>query len=178
MRPNREPQTGGEIAYRSNSQGFRADEDFNRDDPRFKVVIAGDSFTWGYRSNYENIYPTLVDERLPGAVVFNLAMPGFGIDQMYLSILEEIQAMAAARDIPVLFVYIPTVAWRDFPTLDAYMAQSGAGYINLKNGIVEPPLDFFIPDDGHYTAAGHRYAADQITPWIAERFPQTRTAVY
>ncbi|MBI1354061.1 MAG: hypothetical protein GC160_06925 [Acidobacteria bacterium] len=257
------------VLYQANGQGFRAEEDFDPNDPRFRIALVGDSFTWAYGSPLEESYPALLQQRLPGAAVFNLAMPGFGVDQMYLSfreqalplrpqllivaicdadlsrsqtafravpeerekpvfkvengrlepktaadrpgplmhwleyesrvwmglryavrvagynlpvgewwtlnraILDAIQELGREREIPVLFVYVPTAAWRPFPTMRRYMAETGADYISLRDG--DPPNRgaLYRADDWHFNAAGHRYVADQIEPWIAERYPAT-----
>ena len=267
MRPNVEFRWGKET-YRANSQGFRAEDEFDPDDPRFKIVFVGDSFTWGTGAEYPETFPSLIDERLPSAAVFNLAEPGFGVDQMYLSaktqalelnpqllvvaicdadlkrsqtafreaperrekpafklvdgklepktvadrfgpvmtmlehhsrvwmglryamravgyaypvgewwtlneaLLDEIQALGREHDIPVLFVYVPTVAWRPFPTMRQYMERTGASYISLRDGNVADPPALYRTKDGHFNTEGHLYAADKLLRWIEANFPE------
>lgn len=72
--------------YRSNLQGFRGNSDFEPADKRPTIIVAGDSFAFGVGVEYEQTYGAIIESRLPGTVVYNLAMPGFGLDQIWLSV--------------------------------------------------------------------------------------------
>ncbi len=103
MRPNhsfvwvteRQPHT-----YRSNSQGFRSNADFNSKDPRHKIALVGDSYTFGAGADYENTFGALLERSEPGRVVWNFAMPGFGVDQVWLS--ARNQALPAKPDLLIV----------------------------------------------------------------------------
>ena len=73
----------------TNAQGFRDDKDFSRaalDGSGQRVMILGDSFMAGAGTSREQSVPALLNERLGGThQVFNVAVPGWGIDQMYLA---------------------------------------------------------------------------------------------
>ncbi len=69
----------------ANSQGFRSPE-FILNDARKKIVLIGDSYGFGQFVNYEETFGAIIDKQNPGFVVYNLAMPGFGLDQMLLTL--------------------------------------------------------------------------------------------
>ena len=79
---------GHSNGYRSNAQGFRSERDFDeRREPM--IAVTGDSFTWGYGVEYRQTFGDLLEKRLEGNVVYNFAMPGFGVDQMWMSIRHQ-----------------------------------------------------------------------------------------
>jgi hypothetical protein len=73
----------------TNAQGFRDEKDFvdvALDASVQRVMILGDSFMYGAGGPREESPPHLLSERLRGTHhVFNVAAPGWGIDQMYLA---------------------------------------------------------------------------------------------
>jgi hypothetical protein len=73
----------------TNAQGFRDEKDFADvplDGSAQRVMILGDSFMFGAGGPREASPPHLLSQRLRGThQVFNLAAPGWGIDQMYLA---------------------------------------------------------------------------------------------
>ncbi|NNM20023.1 MAG: hypothetical protein HKO55_01950 [Gammaproteobacteria bacterium] len=77
---------GPDKYLRTNSRGFRNDDELDTQTPDGHVLIAcsGDSFTYGQgvANNYSWCnYLTRLDPRL---ITANLAMPGYGVDQMLL----------------------------------------------------------------------------------------------
>lgn len=74
-----------ETTYRANSRGFRSPE-FKPDDSRKRIVLIGDSYTFGMFVNYEETFGAIIDDQNPEFVVYNLAMPGFVVDQMLLTL--------------------------------------------------------------------------------------------
>ncbi len=77
------------IEYKSNKQGFRDDKDFSLESTysdKANIVLLGDSFVFGYGVEKSNAMADLLEKRLnmPDRV-FNLAVLGWGIDQMYLA---------------------------------------------------------------------------------------------
>lgn len=68
-----------------NALGFRdiAPEDRSSDKPA--LVFLGDSFTWGFEVEFENMFVNLIRRELPGYEVFNLAHRGYGTDQALLT---------------------------------------------------------------------------------------------
>src|SRR5579862_3540989 len=75
--------------YRSNSDGFRADHDFDPADKRLKIAFVGDSFTFGWGVGYDETFAALVEQNAKDRVAWNFAMIGFGLDQTWLSARHE-----------------------------------------------------------------------------------------
>jgi len=69
-----------------NTQGFRSPSDFDPDQPCKRIVLAGDSFTYGTAVSYEKTFGALVETGIPGSCVNNMGMPGFGLDQIWLTV--------------------------------------------------------------------------------------------
>lgn len=68
-----------------NGLGFRdiAAEERSPDKPA--VVFLGDSFTWGFEVEFEDMFVNLIRRELAGFEVFNLAHRGYGTDQALLT---------------------------------------------------------------------------------------------
>ncbi len=71
--------------YFSNAQGFRSQYDFDSGRPLERIAIVGDSFAFGIGVNHGETFGEVLDGELRNAVVYNFAMPGFGLDQMWLT---------------------------------------------------------------------------------------------
>lgn len=71
-----------------NSKGFRDIEHEPGGTGKPPVVFLGDSFTWGYEVEWDEMFVNLVRERLPDVEVFNLAHRGYGTDQSYLTYMD------------------------------------------------------------------------------------------
>jgi hypothetical protein len=68
-----------------NGLGFRdvAPEDRSPDKPA--VVFLGDSFTWGFEGEFDDMFVNLIRRELAGYEIFNLAHRGYGTDQALLT---------------------------------------------------------------------------------------------
>jgi hypothetical protein len=81
---------GYKVNYRSNEQGFRSELDFSRAMAPKRIVLVGDSFTFGSGVELEKTFGGLMDVQLGEDVaIYNLAMPGFGLDQMWMSVRDQ-----------------------------------------------------------------------------------------
>jgi len=83
---NHEDQYGPGKSLRTNSQGFRAEGDYDFEVPvgKTRIIASGDSMTFGHAVDDNHAWPKLfesLDERLQ---VVNLAVSGYGVDQIYL----------------------------------------------------------------------------------------------
>lgn len=70
--------------YEANDQGFRSgytSAEFAGREQR--VVVLGDSFTFGTGVAAEDAWPAIVDGLLTDAAVYNMGLPGVGVDQMW-----------------------------------------------------------------------------------------------
>jgi hypothetical protein len=105
MRPNHEfvwIAEGKPHTYRSNAQGFRADAEFSASDPRKRIVLVGDSYTFGAAADFQDTFGAVLQGKSPDRVVYNLGMPGFGVDQVWMSVRH--QALGLRPDLIVVGV--------------------------------------------------------------------------
>ena len=77
---------GPGISLKTNSQGFRADHDFDFSVPpgKYRIICSGDSFTLGYGVSNDRTWCqllTLLDSHLE---TVNMGQGGYGVDQAYL----------------------------------------------------------------------------------------------
>ena len=76
------------VVYRSNSQGFRSSRDFPPPSGRERIVFLGDSFTFGSGVEEDETFVARVGAARPGSETLNLGIGGFGIDQMWLTLVH------------------------------------------------------------------------------------------
>ena len=75
----------------TNSKGFRGKKDFpyTKDKDRLRILILGDSFTFGDEVSDDETYSYFLQQMLPHTEVINMGVHGYGHDQM-LIILREL----------------------------------------------------------------------------------------
>ncbi len=77
--------------YTTNSLGFRSLKEFEvDDDERFTVLIVGDSYTYGSWAGDQETWPTILQNLDDHLQVLNMAVGGYGTDQMYLMLQRHI----------------------------------------------------------------------------------------
>jgi lysophospholipase L1-like esterase len=89
MRPEHEFRVDTEeyqVRYRSNAQGFRDERMGGTPEKTRKIVLVGDSFSFGQGVAFEQTFGARIEARLPSTAVHNLALQGFGIDQMWSAV--------------------------------------------------------------------------------------------
>lgn len=77
--------------YTLNDRGYRSRTNHQEDPSRFTVLLVGDSFTFGLDANDGDIWPTLLELKNPALHVINRGVSGYGMGQIYLSLLESIE---------------------------------------------------------------------------------------
>lgn len=85
--PFREP--GGTFTVETNAHGFRTREFFPKQTNDYRIVILGDSFTYGYNANQSRTYPAVLERLLrekvaPNITVYSLGVPGYSTIQYAL----------------------------------------------------------------------------------------------
>lgn len=78
-------QDSATAVYLADSLGFRYGGKPRSAASRPRVVLVGDSFTFGVGVDYDHTFGSLL-EAATGVSVINLGMPGFGIDQMWMTL--------------------------------------------------------------------------------------------
>ena len=53
-----------------------------------RIITIGDSFTYGAQVKHEQSFPSVLESRINGAEVLNMAVPGYGLDQAVLKYLR------------------------------------------------------------------------------------------
>jgi carbamoyltransferase len=77
-------ESGGYLV-RTNSRGFRSDDEFETEsNGRKRVIVFGDSFTAGDGVSNKHRYTDLLQDSLEGTDFYNFGLPGSGTDQHYL----------------------------------------------------------------------------------------------
>jgi hypothetical protein len=81
----------GEHVLNSNSRGLRGDREYAYEKPAGvrRLVVLGDSFTFGEGVSDDETYSHHLERLLPGTEVLNLGVHGYGHDQMLLFLREE-----------------------------------------------------------------------------------------
>lgn len=81
----------------TNSEGYRTHEFKPKQKNSFRIIVVGDSFTFGHGiSSNDNTYPALIEKQLQSKFpnqnieVLNLAIKGYSPDQEYRLILERV----------------------------------------------------------------------------------------
>lgn len=83
-----DPDTGAVFIDRANSRGWRDKErTFDNPNDAYRIVVVGDSHTFGHIVPAEAVYTRVLEERLRAdginAEVINIAVPAWGTDQAY-----------------------------------------------------------------------------------------------
>jgi hypothetical protein len=73
----------------TNSKGFRGKKDFPYTKEKLRILILGDSFTFGDEVSDDETYSYYLQEMLPHTEVINMGIHGYGHDQMLILLKEE-----------------------------------------------------------------------------------------
>ena len=81
---------GIDVTYAADAKGHRqAPRDRRRTSAPHTVVLAGDSFFWGAEVQYDDSLAALLERHYAAVRVENLAQPGFGLDQVWQSVVHQ-----------------------------------------------------------------------------------------
>lgn len=92
LKPNlRNVQVFGDRILNTNAQGFRGKRDFSyhKESGRQRILVFGDSFTFGDEVSDDETYSHYLQEMLPGSDVINMGIHGYGHDQMLILLREQ-----------------------------------------------------------------------------------------
>ena len=77
-------------SYTTNNIGERSTVNYKKDETKYEVLVLGDSMTFGEGISDEFVWTNIVKKN-KNVNIINLAVPGYGIDQMYLVLTETIE---------------------------------------------------------------------------------------
>ena len=77
--------------YTTNNIGERSLQDYKKDESKYEVLVLGDSMTFGEESSDEFVWTNILKKINKNLNVINLAVPGYGTDQMYIVLKESIK---------------------------------------------------------------------------------------
>ena len=151
IRPNLHAfQVEGLPPVTSNAQGWRAlrDYSYERRAGQTRIVVLGDSFTFGEQARDEDVWPAMLEEQLDDTEVLNLGVHGYGTDQQ-LRVLEE-EGIKYHPDIVVLGFFVEDIlrnglAFRDYAKPMFVLHE---GRLVLTNSPVPPPQEILAQATG------------------------------
>ena len=144
LRPNlRDVPAFGGKTLSSNSRGLRGAREYSLVKPAgfSRIVVLGDSFTFGEDVGDDETWPRRLEELMPGTEVLNLGVHGYGHDQMLLYLREE--GLKYRPDV-VVVGFLPddmernVVAFRDYAKPRFVLR---GGQLALRNVPVPSPDD-------------------------------------
>jgi hypothetical protein len=74
-----------------NALGLRATREYTAAIPagRYRIIFLGDSFTYGVDAGDAGTYPAQLESLAPSIEAVNMAVAGYGVDQMFLSYMRD-----------------------------------------------------------------------------------------
>lgn len=81
----------GDAQLTTNAKGIRSLKDYTYEKPAgtFRILLLGDSFTFGEEVSDAEVYASRLEKALPNTEVINMAVHGYGTDQMLISLQQE-----------------------------------------------------------------------------------------
>ena len=151
LRPNlRQYKFDDQTPITTNAQGWRCDRDFSYGKPEgvTRIVVLGDSFTFGENETDQAIWPVQLERQLDGVEVLNLAVHGYGTDRQLLALEQE--GVKYHPDVVVLGCFVPGVfrnglAFRDYAKPMFVLAD---GKVVLTNVPVPKPEQLLAREAG------------------------------
>jgi hypothetical protein len=129
------------VPQSTNSRGLRGTTEYAYEAPRARrrIVLLGDSFTFGSEVRDEETYAHRLQQMLPAVDVLNLGVNGYGHDQMLIYFEQE--GRKYAPDVVILGFLARdmdrnTLAFRDYAK-PRFVSENGQ--LTLTNSPVPPP---------------------------------------
>lgn len=138
----------------SNSKGLRGKTEYayQRTPGKRRIVVLGDSFTFGEEVSDDETYPHYLEAALPNTEVLNLGVQGYGHDQMLLYLKEE--GVKYRPDI-VIVGFASLDIYRNTWTFFAYAKPKFnliSGHLELTNVPVPTPETVLAQEPYHSKA--------------------------
>jgi len=134
-----------QVIVHTNASGFRGSREYAIEKPQgvIRIAVLGDSFVFGFGVQDGEAFPALLEAQDKSREVLNLGVPGYGMDQIYLSYREI--ARKYHPDIVLIGIF-PEDFWRstrsfaDSGHVKPYFSLSAKGELVLHNVPIPPPF--------------------------------------
>jgi hypothetical protein len=133
-------------AQNTNSRGIRGVTEYSYERPPRvpRLIVHGDSFTWGLGVSDSETYSSRLATLLPGSEVINMGINGHGIDQQYLYWLAE--GRRYQPDVVILGFFVPDfhrsmLAIREHPKPRFSLGDRGLNLIGVPVPTPQQYLD-------------------------------------
>lgn len=94
--------------YSTNSKGFRGSKEYNLTENKKRIVLVGDSFTWGENSFDNETFPFYLEKLSNGsAEAINMGVHGYGPDQFYIYFMRD--GLKYKPDAVVFGLFLPDI---------------------------------------------------------------------
>jgi hypothetical protein len=160
---------GRKCAYVADARGFRCSKTETPNGAK-RLAVLGDSFVWGAGVAFEETFAAQTARELGDWRVSNWGMPGYGIDQIAMTLRER--ALVEKPDLVLVAIY----AWDFQRSLSAYRDIEGMTkpVFRIDDGELVPRSDDDTPFGALRWIDEHSYAftAAKLASWrVAMRLP-------
>lgn len=144
LQPNLRNVTVGDKVLNTNARGLRGVQEYGYDRTANKrIIVLGDSFTFGMDVSDDETYVAYLDKQLPRVEVLNFGVPGYGHDQMLIYFRDE--GVKYRPDI-VIIGFVELDLYRNMMNFKNYSKPQfkldGNKKLYLTNTPVSPPEAF------------------------------------
>lgn len=146
------PYNGRMVPFHTNSRGWRGREyPIQKDRGTTRIVVLGDSYTWGYRVRDEDVYPEVLQSLLENVETINLGVPAYATAQEMEYFKRE--GLQFQPDIVLLAFCLNDFDEADGKSLRQVRAAAAANSAVVSKAKLEPSETFL-----------------SVKQWINERF--------
>jgi len=128
----------GNKVLNANAKGIRGNVEYRYDKSpeKIRILILGDSFTFGDQVSDNETYPFYLQQMLPNTEIINFGIPGYGYDQMLIYFQEE--GLLYKPDIVILGFVTADIS-RNMLTFRDY-AKPKFNVVNGRIALVNSPV--------------------------------------
>lgn len=138
MKPNTEGRiVSGDFPYvavKSNSKGYRDSEWSGKKKSKHRLMVLGDSFTWGWGVPSDSMFTNILDESDSDLSVYNLGIPGDDLYRMYSRFRYHFKEIQPTHVMIVNYI-------NDFPLIESQRKSTerakASGFFD-RPGIISP----------------------------------------
>jgi hypothetical protein len=164
------PYNGTMVPFHTNSRGLRDRENsIQKTNGTTRIVVLGDSYTWGYRVRDEEVYPELLESLLGNVDVINLGVTAYATAQELQYFKRE--GLQYRPDIVLLAFCL-----NDFDEADGKVLRRAFAETAASNSVVAKKAE---PEPSGFFINIKRWISEHsvLSRWIRDRINTNRTLV-